>query len=580
MKTFVKVLCCFIVLLAGRLYAQETFAPLVSENCVAFLHVDFSKVEIDAVKNTVQKSGEQLLQSLGFDEVSFKTTTEDLRTELDKLDAIVRPPFETITKELGIRELAVIADMELLESGVPAFIVIPWKNKTEKQLETLVKLLHMEDDADEFVKTKDFLLLPFAPDANPTIAAETVADWANEMKPSPKAAVYEALKSVAGAEVKLAAAVTDKMRLMARSAGLPPGIPNEVNGLLLFAIQKIQWASASLSLNDVLGGKTSKDSNVFLTLKTPRQEDAVFLRTLLEQSIDFGINAMRYAMDQDKNMEFEMPPLFFSFLKGFLRTLLPDVDGDLLKFRLKGEAANLIGGQAAIAASGVGVALLLPAVQAARVAAKRAQCTNNIKLIVLALHNYHDVYQAFPPLYTVDKDGKPLHSWRVLILPFIEQAALYDKIVSGGGLDEPWDSDFNKQFHNAVISVYSCPDNSLCKPGKACTYSSIAGEVFVPAKKEKDRTGVGMARITDGTSNTVAVVEVKEPFCWMDPTADITLDEFVKGINVKNGRSGSFHTGGINIGMFDGSVRFLSDTVIPEILRALGTCAGGENISL
>ena len=76
----------------------------------------------------------------------------------------------------------------------------------------------------------------------------------------------------------------------------------------------------------------------------------------------------------------------------------------------------------------VAVALLLPSVRRAREPARRSQCKNNLKQIWLALHNYHDEYQAFPPAYTVDAEGQPLHSWRTLILPYMDQKPLYDKL--------------------------------------------------------------------------------------------------------------------------------------------------------
>ena len=222
------------------------------------------------------------------------------------------------------------------------------------------------------------------------------------------------------------------------------------------------------------------------------------------------------------------------------------------------------------------IALLLPAVQAAREAARRMQCSNNVKQIALALYNYHDAHAAFPPLYTVDEEGNPLHSWRVLILPYIEQNALYEQIR----LDEPWDSEHNKQFHSINIHGYCCPGNPSWTGGASglCDYSAIAGEGFVPAEKAGQKTGNDLRKIADGTSNTIAIVEVREPFCWMDPTADVTLDELVKGINA--GRVGSFHTRGCNVGLFDGSVRFFSDTIDLTVLRALATPAGGEQVDL
>jgi hypothetical protein len=136
----------------------------------------------------------------------------------------------------------------------------------------------------------------------------------------------------------------------------------------------------------------------------------------------------------------------------------------------------------------------------------------------------------------VDKKGKPLHSWRVLILPYIEQEALYNQIR----LDEPWDSEHNRQFHDQMPMKYKCPSNPGSPLGKCC-YSAIAGGIFNPATKAGSVTGMKLEDITDGLSNTIAIIEVKEAFCWMDPTADVSLDKLVQTI-----RKGSYHTGGVN----------------------------------
>ena len=86
------------------------------------------------------------------------------------------------------------------------------------------------------------------------------------------------------------------------------------------------------------------------------------------------------------------------------------------------------------------IGLLLPAFSSAREAARRMQCLNNLKQIALALHNYHDVYGVFPPAYIPDAQGKPKHSWRVLILPFLEEQGTYEKY----DFDEPWDGPNNR----------------------------------------------------------------------------------------------------------------------------------------
>jgi len=427
----------------------------------------------------------------------------------------------------------------------------------------------------DFAKVGDFLILPMD---NPPHFTERVADWVLSITPAPEdAPIYEALKSVANSDIKIVAAIPEQVRLLTQNNEIMADMPNEVRGLLQFAARRVQWASTSLSLQDILNGKPMPD--VLLTIKTTRASDARMLRSMLEQLIEFGINTARFAMEQQMRqvrefdtevtpaMALATSPMMFSFAKGFLRTLLPDVEEDKLVFRAKG---GTMSSQVTVGTIGVGVALLLPAVQAAREAARRMQCANHIKQIVLALHNYHDAYNTFPPLYTVDANGRPLHSWRVLILPFIEQQGLYDAIR----LDEPWDSAHNSQFHNQVPSVFRCPSN----PQGGTSYVAIAGEVFVPATVA-NRGTKGLVDITDGTSNTLAIVEVNDTFNWMTPMGNITLEELIEGFG-RGGRVGSYHPGGMNVGLFDGSVRFISNTIDRTILRALGTRAGGESVSI
>ena len=218
---------------------------------------------------------------------------------------------------------------------------------------------------------------------------------------------------------------------------------------------------------------------------------------------------------------------------------------------------------------GVFIALMLPAMHGGREAARRMMCTNLEKQLALAFHNYHDAYQTLPPAYTTDESGNPLHSWRVLILPYIEQSALYAAIR----LDEPWDSEYNRQFHNVMISAFKCPSHPNTSFDENCCYSVVVGEHTVFPGAES----VSFGQITDGLSNTLAIVERKNPVCWMDPTCELTLDEILAqgGPNKGSGGLGSYHTGGVNMALCDGSVTFVSDTINLETLKNLCLRDGG-----
>jgi hypothetical protein len=106
------------------------------------------------------------------------------------------------------------------------------------------------------------------------------------------------------------------------------------------------------------------------------------------------------------------------------------------KGRLKGKGMAVAGIVLGVIGCLVTVSLLLPAVRSAREAARRAQCTNNLKQIGLAFHNYHESNGSLPPAAITDRNGKPLLSWRVAILPYLESSPLHSKFH----LDEAWDS--------------------------------------------------------------------------------------------------------------------------------------------
>ena len=202
----------------------------------------------------------------------------------------------------------------------------------------------------------------------------------------------------------------------------------------------------------------------------------------------------------------------------------------------------------------VAIAMLLPAVNSARAAAPRAQSTNNLKQIGLALHNFHSTSNHFPGDVR-GKDGKPLLSWRVQILPFLEQQALFNEFK----LDEPWDGPNNKALLERMPNTFAVP-NAQAEPGMTFYRGFLgSGTIFDPKVPE----GVKLASITDGTSNTIAVVEAKEAVPWTKPENDVPFDEALKPDQLQPllDALGGHFTGGFNALFSDGSVRFLKDSI-------------------
>ncbi|MHB8968938.1 MAG: DUF1559 domain-containing protein [Pirellulaceae bacterium] len=227
---------------------------------------------------------------------------------------------------------------------------------------------------------------------------------------------------------------------------------------------------------------------------------------------------------------------------------------------------------------GVLIALLLPAVQSAREAARRAQCTNNLKQIALAMHNYHDVHKAFPAAYVADANGRPMHSWRVALLPYLERADLYERY----NFDEPWDSPGNLQVAEQMPETFRCPSfASAPAPGNNLTnYVVIVGDptVLPPQSMFRPNHWTRMSEVTDGTSNTILVVESSTPVPWTRPDADPTFEQIVSQVEAGPGAMRSVHPGGANVALADGSVRFLSSQLDPQLIRLLVQPADGQAV--
>jgi type II secretory pathway pseudopilin PulG len=208
--------------------------------------------------------------------------------------------------------------------------------------------------------------------------------------------------------------------------------------------------------------------------------------------------------------------------------------------------------------SGFSIGLLLPAVQSARQAARREQSMNNLKQIALAMLNYADTNGRLPPAYIADKTtGKPLLSWRVAILPYIEEQALYQQFH----LDEPWDSPNNKRLISTMPTIYRSPASQLPLPQGKANYLTFRSKDSVFPGKD----GISPAEITDGMSHTLMTVEVDDAKAvdWTKPD-DLDYDPQ----RPFAGLGGLWNTGFI-AGFCDGSVQFISTSVDAETLRNL-----------
>lgn len=219
----------------------------------------------------------------------------------------------------------------------------------------------------------------------------------------------------------------------------------------------------------------------------------------------------------------------------------------------------------------VGVWMLKPYFEQKRSVDHRiAKCGVGLKILALALHNYHDAYGSFPPAYIADANGKPMHSWRVLILPFLEQQIVYNDYR----FEEPWDSPHNLKLVDQIYNyLYHCPSDT--SPFKFTSYVAVVGEKTVWPGTDS----IALHDIRDGTTCTVMLVEYAgRDIVWTEPR-DLEFDTIQLGINPATPEGiSSAHEGGANFVLCDGKTRFLKNDTDPNLLRKLLERNDGESL--
>lgn len=258
------------------------------------------------------------------------------------------------------------------------------------------------------------------------------------------------------------------------------------------------------------------------------------------------------------------------------KLLTPRVEGDRLVLSLDDEQGQL----KSLAA------LIQAPVEKAQTSAKRAKSVNNLKQLGLSMHGYYDIHKSLPSAATYDKNGKPLLSWRVQLLPFLDST-----LSKEFHLDEPWDSEHNRKLIDRMPQVFRSPLSNVKDAGRTTYLLPVDAKHFVggregvkPAKPGASPPDYSNAlffggpkggtfnQITDGTSQTIMIVEADDAHAvvWTKPEdLAVDLDDPLKGLENKT-------TGGFNTAFFDGSVQFFPNTMTKKNFRALLTPAGGE----
>jgi len=466
----------------------------------------FAVVRLDLAGIDVNASVERLAKLSG---VGSGQLANGLRAVGDAIGAF---------QKAGAKEIfAVISTSDLPNPG--PFVLAPRAGANDAELTRALKVFGMEA-----VEPIDGMM--FA-------GSQASRERLRKMKPVDRRDLTPAFASVEKSPLQIVLVPSDDQRRVVQD--VMPRLPNQIGGEPSTVVTEgVRWAALGVDLQPKLGLRLVIQSKDAASAKS-------FYATL--------VKAWAWVcQNQEVRKNFpqigELLPLDSSVLQG-----------DRLVLAVDETAAGVAAAAAALTAK-------------ARSAAVRTESMNHLKQIGLAWHNCHDATGAFPK-DIVSKDGKPLLSWRVAILPFIEQNELYRQFK----LDEPWDSEHNKKLLDKMPAIYRSPAQKVGE-WKTC-YLSPTGQTGADNAFHFGVAGARIRDIVDGTSNTVMVVEANDESAvtWTKP-GDFNVDSN----NPIKGLVGHFPEGFIAL-FADGSVRFIAKTITPKNLVAIFTRNGGEVVN-
>lgn len=222
-----------------------------------------------------------------------------------------------------------------------------------------------------------------------------------------------------------------------------------------------------------------------------------------------------------------------------------------------------------------GSLLTVPPSGPARQAARKSCCMNNERQIALAFMAYEQDHGHLPPAYIADANGKPMHSWRVLILPYLDRKDIYDAY----DFNEPWNGPHNRRFASVAMSEFTCPSQRNAKSQFCTNYVAVVGPGTAwPGDKTTTTAEISRA---DGCLNTLSLVELpNSDINWMEPR-DFSFDELCAKItSEKRKKLFDAHDHRSVVSFVDGNQRSYSDRFLEKNIAGMATTNGGEEIDL
>ncbi|MGL6197028.1 MAG: DUF1559 domain-containing protein [Thermoguttaceae bacterium] len=524
----------------------KTVSPLIDDKVALVVYVNLSQIDFDLLLDKIIGFVEE---SVAKEQIDAQRMTAIRLGVTQNFNYMFRDFMEIRTKlmeEAGVNDLFLImySDTTAL---VPMIIAAPEQGKTDIQKRAFERVIRnvfpitfsdrgfmigtspnslaLRDEAEEKIKTKIANLQP--------VSTESLAP---------------AFAQQADAALVIVGVLPPNAADLISQANAPANISPIIIQLGKFMSQRMQWLSVGFSI---------KNSSVQVIGQTHSNKDASEILLAIQKASEFAISEIAKKPPENSDVN-KLSDSIKMLSTQFTPTVQNDTQLVLLLDKERPRAMTQL------------LVPLLIGFQTTQQLAWNNQCSQNLKTIGTAVIKYKTANGAYPPPWTVDSNGKPLQSWRVLILPYLDEQELYDSIH----LDEPWDSEYNQQFHKQMPSIFRCPA-SVNANNTTTSYTMIVGpDAFsdsgVPTKPDE---------ITDDLASTIMIIERKTPICWMK-TDEISENAALNGLGIDRGAGSDHATGGANALFFDSSVRFIRKGIPVNILKSVITFNGNEPVKL
>jgi len=441
--------------------------------------------------------------------------------------AVIPPPEVSkgidFLRKSGVRQVYLLFSVAGIPQELPLVVLFPEKGTDGKAL------------AENLTESKLFAPLQFEARDNAVIGTEEATrQRLRKQQPSNRPEIAQGFEALGLGTAHLILIWPGESRRILEET--MPQLPEPLGGGSIKVLTRgLKWLAVRLDPEPKL--------SVSLIAQAQSTESASALKELLQQALA--------SARQQGTIRTVVPQI-----DQLTRLLVPEVSKDRLLLQLEGEKL---------------LALLQQPLDKVRLASQRTLASNNLKQLGLAMHKHLDAHSRFPARASLDKEGKPLLSWRVHVLPYLDQEKLYKEFH----LDEPWDSEHNKKLIARMPEVFAAP-GSKASAGKTPYLAPVGPEtVFAsPGSRSGEATGMKIADIVDGTANTILLVDAAEDrvVIWTRPD-DLPLDpkQPLRGLGFKYGD-------GFLALFCDGSIHFVAKTIDPKTLTALFTPQGGEAI--